>query len=189
MALGGGGVALVTNTLEGIDGSSNNLVGVLLLLSAVICCAFYSVFSRKLSQQADPIVAVALQQAAGLTWAIALLLAGTPYGSVSDIAAIPLHLIAASALAGLMYYELPTGFSSRRCDMFSRSCSSYFNLIPVFGIGLAYLLRGKSLRQFNGQARWLFLFGFWPDQLTTKVQTIPQAPPDHGSGNEAGRHT
>ena len=145
------GVVVVTDTLVGFGHSGNEAIGILLLLSAVVCCAFYSVFSRKLILSADAIVTVAIQQTAGLVWAVALLLASTRFGTALDLAVIPWHLIAASALAGLMYYALAYGlFIAALRHVPAGVAGGYFNLIPVFGIALAYAFLGERL----GALQW-----------------------------------
>ena len=152
LALGGVGVLLVTNAVSGFGTASNTPSGILLLLSSVVCCAFYSVISRKFSNAADPVFIVAIQQAAGLIWAVALLLCGTSYGSVHDIGSVPLHLILASALSGLMYYAAAYGlFLSALRHVPAGIAGSYFNLIPLFGVALAYFLLGERL----ATAQWL----------------------------------
>lgn len=49
------GVGLVANLREGFASTDNDLVGILLLLSAVLCCAFYTVVARKLANRVDPL--------------------------------------------------------------------------------------------------------------------------------------
>jgi hypothetical protein len=104
LAVGVVGVALVAGLAEGFHGSGSEPVGILLLLLAVLCCAFYTVACRSLSGSADPLVLVTIQQTAGLCWSVAFLSAGTPYGGWSEIANIALPQLAAAVLSGLMYY-------------------------------------------------------------------------------------
>ena len=98
MLVGVLGVALVADVGGSIEASRNDLLGILLLLSAVLCCAFYTVFSRKLSERVDPVFTVAVQQTAGFAWALALLSANTPFGSVADIRAISPDLLIESLI-------------------------------------------------------------------------------------------
>jgi len=91
-------------------------------------------------------VALAIQQFAGLVWALALLSSDTPLGTFADLTGMPLHLIAASALAGLMYYAIAYGlFLSALRFMTAGAAGSYFILIPVFGVGFATTLLGERL--------------------------------------------
>lgn len=146
IAIGLLGVMLVTNALAGFGGPGNNVAGVALLLGAVVCCAFYSVFSRKFISSADAIVTVAIQQMAGLTFAVLLLMASTRFGTPLDLVEIPLHLVAAAALAGLMYYAVAYGlFIAALKHVPAGVAGGYFNMIPVFGIGLAYVFLNETL--------------------------------------------
>lgn len=146
MAIGMVGVALVTNIISGMGNAGNDPIGIALLLSAVLCCAFYTVFSRQVSEQADPMYAVALQQTAGLVWALSLLLMNTSYGSLSDLPALPVGLIVASGLSGLMYYAFAYWLYITALRTVPASVAgSYFNVIPIFGVGLAFLFLGETL--------------------------------------------
>ncbi|RCU53401.1 DMT family transporter [Agrobacterium vitis] len=146
MLVGGLGVALVTDVAGGLTDSGNDPVGMLLLLSAVLCCAFYTVFSRKISEAADPLFVVAVQQTAGLSWALALLFAQTPFGSPGEISAIPIVVVAAAAVSGLLYYAAAYWlYITALRSVPAAVAGSYFNLIPVFGVGLAYAFLGERL--------------------------------------------
>ena len=138
------GVLLVADALGGFSG--NDPVGVLLLLSGVLCCAFYTVFSRKLSETVDSLYIVAVQQTAGLAWAVALLLAGTSYGSPGDVAQVPLKLAAVAALSGLLYYAAAYWlYIAALRSVPAAVAGSYFNVIPVFGVTFAFLFLGERL--------------------------------------------
>jgi drug/metabolite transporter (DMT)-like permease len=146
MLVGGLGVALVTDVGEGLSGSGNDPIGILLLLSAVLCCAFYTVFSRKISESADPLFVVAVQQTAGLSWALALLFAKTPYGSPEEVLTVPPGVLAAAALSGVLYYAAAYWlYITALRSVPAAVAGTYFNLIPVFGVGLAYVFLGERL--------------------------------------------
>ena len=146
MAIGAAGVALVADLPHGFQNVGNEPIRVLLLLSAVLCCAFYTIFSRGLSGSADPLSIVAIQQAAGLGWAAALLSAGTDYGGWTDVATIALPQLATAALSGLMYYAAAYWLylAALRCVP-AAVAGAYFNVIPVFGVGLAIVFLGETL--------------------------------------------
>ena len=144
MLLGGVGVVLVADVVSG--GFGGDPAGIALLLSAVLCCAFYTVFSRKLGEQVDPVYAVAVQQAAGLAWAAALLLAETPFGSPGDIPEIPMTLILAAMVSGLLYYAAAYWlYLTALRSVPAAVAGSYFNVIPIFGVGLAFIFLGERL--------------------------------------------
>jgi drug/metabolite transporter (DMT)-like permease len=146
MLLGAVGVALVADVGGSIGDSGNDPLGILLLLSAVLCCAFYTVFSRKLGESVDPLFTVAVQQTAGFAWALALLSANTPFGSVADIRIISPDLLAAAVISGLLYYATAYRlYITALRSVPAAVAGSYFNAIPVFGIGLAYMFLGETL--------------------------------------------
>lgn len=138
------GVLLVADALGGFSG--NDPAGVLLLLSGVLCCAIYTVFSRKLSETVDSLYIVAVQQTAGLAWASALLFAGTSYGSPADVADVPVELAAVAALSGFLYYAAAYWlYIAALRSVPAAVAGSYFNVIPVFGVTFAFLLLGERL--------------------------------------------
>lgn len=146
MVAGMFGVLLVADVLGGFAG--NDPVGVLLLLSGVLCCAVYTVFSRKLSETVDSLYIVAVQQTAGLAWAVALLFAGTSYGSPADVAQVPLELTAVAALSGLLYYAAAYWlYIAALRSVPAAVAGSYFNVIPVFGVTFAFLFLGERLTE------------------------------------------
>jgi drug/metabolite transporter (DMT)-like permease len=138
------GVSLVADALGGFQG--NHPTGILLLLSGVLCCAFYTVISRKLSESIDSLYIVAVQQTAGLAWAVALLLSGTSYGSPADVADVPLDLAAVAALSGLLYYAAAYWlYVAALRSVPAAVAGTYFNVIPVFGVTFAFLFLGERL--------------------------------------------
>jgi drug/metabolite transporter (DMT)-like permease len=138
------GVLLVADVLGGLQ--SNDPAGVLLLLSGVLCCAFYTVFSRKLSETVDSLYIVAVQQTAGLAWAVALLFAGTSYGSPGDVADVPLERALVAALSGLLYYGAAYWlYIAALRSVPAAVAGSFFNVIPVFGVTFAFLFLGERL--------------------------------------------
>jgi drug/metabolite transporter (DMT)-like permease len=146
LAVGVVGVALVAGLAEGFHRSGSEPVGILLLLLAVLCCAFYTVASRSLSGSADPLVLVTIQQTAGLCWSVAFLSAGTPYGGSSDIANIALPQLAAAVLSGLMYYAAAYWlYLAALRSVPAAVAGGYFNAIPIFGVGLAIAFLGETL--------------------------------------------
>lgn len=149
------GVSLVSDAWSGFRGNENDPAGILLLLGAVLCCAFYTVFSRRLSESLDPLFIVAVQQTAGLGWAVALLLWGTSHGSPSDLARLSPGLAAAAALSGLLYYAAAYWlYVAALRSVPAAVAGSYFNTIPVFGITFAFVFLGErlSLVQWSGAA-------------------------------------
>ena len=146
IVVGALGVGLVANLREGFASTDSDLIGILLLLSAVLCCALYTVFARKLANSVDPLSTVAIQQAAGAGWAVILLLADTRYGSMADLGATPTPLIGAAIFSGLLYYAVAYWlYITALRTVPAAVAASYFNVIPVFGVGLAFLFLGETL--------------------------------------------
>lgn len=140
------GVSLVANLRDGFASANNDLGGILLLLSAVLCCAFYTVFARKLAESADPLSTVAIQQTAGAGWAVFLLLGDTRYGSLADLRATPIQSFGTAILSGLLYYAAAYWlYITALRSVPAAVAASYFNIIPVFGVGLAFLFLGETL--------------------------------------------
>jgi drug/metabolite transporter (DMT)-like permease len=146
VAIGAVGVAFVADLPHGFQTAGNDPIGVLLLLSSVLCCAFYTVFSRGLSGSADPLSIVAIQQTVGLGWTVALLSAGTRFGAWTEITNIALTQLAPAALSGLMYYAAAYWLylAALRCVR-AAVAGAYFNVIPVFGVGFAFAFLGETL--------------------------------------------
>lgn len=114
------GVSLVSDAWSGFQGNENDPAGILLLLGAVLSCAFYTVFSRRLSESLDPLFIVAVQQTAGLGWAV--------------------------ALSGLLYYAAAYWlYVAALRSVPAAVAGSYFNAIPVFGVTFAFIFLGERL--------------------------------------------
>jgi drug/metabolite transporter (DMT)-like permease len=66
------GVFLVSGLLSPNDLGTTDAVGNALILAGVLCCGFYTVLSRKMTTELDPLLTVSLQQSAGLLWAVVI---------------------------------------------------------------------------------------------------------------------
>ncbi len=140
------GVLLVSGILgsgEAVEGSG---YGAALILGGVLCCALYTVLSRKIAINVDPLLAVALQQTAGLLWAVAL----WPFelqGVAADraLSLSPGELVGA-AVSGLMYYAAAFWLYLNGLRSVPASTAGMFiNLTPVFGVATAYVFLGERL--------------------------------------------
>ena len=177
MLIGAFGVALVANIGGALDGVGGDPIATLLLLGAVLCCAVYTVFSRKLSEMVDPITTVAIQQSAGLAWALALLTAGTRFGAPADFLVLSPGIFAAAALSGLLYYAAAYClYIAALRDVPAAVAGGYFNVIPIFGIGLAYLFLGERLTliQWLGAAA-ILISGYMLVRLTGRAEPAHSA--------------
>jgi drug/metabolite transporter (DMT)-like permease len=135
--------------------TGGQLVGIALTIAGVVCCAAYTVITRRFLPGATdgtaPVVFGQQAHALGfaLVVAVALAIAG---GQIVPSAITPLGL--ASALAsGILYYAAAYWFylSALRSVPASYAAVSFY-LIPIFGIAGAYLLLGDRLdiRQWIG---------------------------------------
>jgi drug/metabolite transporter (DMT)-like permease len=120
--------------------------GAMLILLGVLCCAFYTVVSRDIAASTEPLAVVAIQQTAGLVWALSiwpLELHGSAMEVLTNLT--PAELVGGIA-SGLMYYALAFWFYLNGLrSMAASRAGSFFNLIPVFGIALAWMFLGEQL--------------------------------------------
>ncbi len=131
--------------------ASGAALGVVLTVAGVGCCAAYTVATRRWLPEADSTLGVVVaQQAHALAFALGLLVAG----GLAGLPVLPSSLTAAGVLStiasGLVYYGLAywcylTGLRSVPASVAAVS----FYLIPVFGVGAAFLF-GERL----GPAQW-----------------------------------
>jgi probable blue pigment (indigoidine) exporter len=138
-----GGLLLVI----GQPGGTGSLLGVLLTIAGVGCCAAYTVVTRRwLATAYSTTQVIVVQQAYAIAFALVLvaavwLLGGAPW---------PDHVTAAgwtSAIAsGILYYGLAYWFylSGLRHVPASLAAVSFY-LIPIFGVAGASLLLGERL--------------------------------------------
>jgi len=142
------GVLLVS----GIVGSGNltdtSGYGVTLILGGVLCCALYTVLSRKIASKIDPLPAVAIQQTVGLVWVIAIWPLEPQGGAINNVFALSPKDLLGGAVSGLMYYAAAFWFYLNALRSVPATTASIFiNLTPVFGVGTAYIFLGERLTQ------------------------------------------
>jgi drug/metabolite transporter (DMT)-like permease len=132
---------LVTDDLRAVDAFGNGLI-----LAGVLCCGVYTVLSRKMATEVDPLLMVSLQQSAGLLWALAIWpLELRKYPPEFVLGFSPGEIAGATA-SGIMYYAAAfwlylKGLSCVRASV----AGGFLNLIPVFGVATAYLFLGERL--------------------------------------------
>ena len=140
------GVVLVAGiSANSVD--ANALFGNLLVLGGVLCCALYTVLTRRAGAPFDPLVSVALQQTFALVWALLIWPLELRNGGMASLAAIRPNDWAWAAASGIVYYALAFWFYLTGLKRTSASLAGLFlNLIPIFGVGGAYLFLGERLR-------------------------------------------
>ena len=152
-------VALSTCALGGVllviyqPGSEGSLIGVLLTIAGVACCATYTVVTRRWLASADstPQVVVA-QQLHALAFAFVLvaavwLLGGAVRPERVSAAGWPARSDPASSATAS-----PTGSACRRCAPSQHLWAAVsFYLIPLFGVAGAFVFLGERLEP----SQWL----------------------------------
>ena len=134
--------------------SSGQLIGVALTLAGIVCCAVYSVVTRRWIPDAKETSQVVLsQQAHALVLAIGLVLVvGVAGGQVVPTALTPLGLASAIG-SGVLYYAGAYWFYLGALRHVPASFAAVsFYLIPIVGVAAGALLLGERLdpRQWIG---------------------------------------
>lgn len=138
------GVLLVSRILDLESSTATDDYGAILILGGVLCCALYTVLSRRIVTTADPLFIVALQQTVGLIWAVGI----WPFegSSPNEVLTLSIRELLAGAVSGLMYYVMAFWFYLRALRSVPASTAGMFlNLIPVFGVATAYAFLGERL--------------------------------------------
>jgi drug/metabolite transporter (DMT)-like permease len=122
------------------------LLGNGLILLGVACCALYTVLTRRQATDLDPLLIVALQQSVALVWALAIWPIEWVRGSGVELTSISLATWGWAALSGVLYYALAFWCYIIGLRQLPASLAGLFlNLIPIFGVGGAYLFLGERL--------------------------------------------
>ena len=143
------GMLLVIGEPDG----SGSLLGVLLTIAGVACCAIYTVGTRRWLGSADSTSQVLVAQQAHAL-ALACLLVGTAWlagGAAPPAAVSPAGWVSAVA-SGVLYYGVAYWLylSGLRHVPASVAAVSFY-LIPVFGVAAGFILLGERL----GPTQWL----------------------------------
>lgn len=143
-----GGVLLVSGIFDGgLAGGTGQ--GAALILAGVLCCALYTVLSRKIISAIDPLPAVALQQTVGLGLALAV---WPLVGGGGEALELTGRQLAAAALTGLMYYAAAFWlYLNALRSVTATTAGIFLNLTPVFGVATAFIFLGERL----SASQWL----------------------------------
>jgi drug/metabolite transporter (DMT)-like permease len=139
------GVLLVSGVVGGgrVIASS---YGAALILGGVLCCALYTVLSRRIASTIDPLPAVAVQQTAGLAWVVAIWPLASQGEAIGSLTALSSKELLGAALSGLMYYAAAFWFYLHALRSVPATTASIFlNLTPVCGVAAAYVFLGERL--------------------------------------------
>lgn len=143
-SLGLGLVVLPDIRNGGGEGSS---LGDALVVLGTLFAALYVIATRKLVMTLDPLPLSALQQSVGLLWTLGVLALALALGAVNlGLRDIPLEVLLFAAFSGIVQYALAFWFYLFALRRLPASVAAfYLTLIPVFGVGAAYLFLGETL--------------------------------------------
>ena len=142
------GVVLVSGLLGKADLAADSELGVALILGGVACCALYTVLSRKIAIDIDPLLTVTVQQTAGLLWALSIWRIELKGSALEAVLAMTTSVLAGAMLTGLMYYALAFWLYLSGLRRVPASTAGLFlNLTPAFGVAVAYVWLGERLTQ------------------------------------------
>jgi drug/metabolite transporter (DMT)-like permease len=143
------GVLLVTAP-TGVEGLATENWGAALILAGVLCCAIYTVLSRRIAGQVDALFIVAVQQTVGLAWAVAI----WPLELRQErlLPELSGELLLGAAVSGLLYYGAAFWcYLSALRSVPASTAGMFLNLTPVFGVTIAYVTLSERLTA----AQWL----------------------------------
>lgn len=145
------GVMLVSGLNPG-PGQASSLAGNALTLAGVFFCAGHSVLTRRFIHRLHSILFVALQQTVALIFVLSLWPIELGRVGLNPLASVRPTVWAWAALSGIVYYALAYWFylTGLKTMPVSRA-SFFFNLVPIFGVGAAYLFLGERL----GAIQWV----------------------------------
>lgn len=136
-------------------GATGDAIGILLTLVSVGFCALYTVLTRRLLLDDSSLTVALLQQAAALTFAIALATVVDAVGGTGwDLSGLDAATLLGAGISGVLYYGLGFWFYVTGLRRVPASyAGAFLPLIPVFGMAAGYLV-GERLepRQWLGAA-------------------------------------
>lgn len=128
---------------------SQILLGNLWILLGTFCAALYVILSRRAVNDHNPLILSALQQTIGL---VCIVLFSWKLGAGLQFAlAVPMQIWLLAALSGVVQYALAFWLYLSAIRLMPVSIAAQFlSLIPVFGVGGAYLFLGERLTLVQG---------------------------------------
>ncbi|BAZ11619.1 hypothetical protein NIES4071_34450 [Calothrix sp. NIES-4071] len=144
MGLATTGVVLVLGTRAITDYSS--LAGDLLIFLGSFCAALYVVLTRRFVANLSPLVLIALQHSLGLLWALGLWFVELLINGRTTLPSVSLLTWGLAIASGIVQYALSFWlYLIALRGMQANLASLFLTLIPVFGVGGAYLFLGERL--------------------------------------------
>ena len=143
------GIGLVVLPDIGDGAGEGSLLGDGLIAAGTLFAALYVIATRKLVMAFDPLPLSALQQSVGLIWTLGSLALALSLGLATvGLGGVGLDILCLAAVSGVVQYALAFWlylFALRRLP--ANIAAFYLALIPVFGIGTAYVFLGEGLTE------------------------------------------
>lgn len=142
------GVFLLSASSGSVAWSAANLYGVVMILVAVLCCAFYAVgcgeFRASGPQQA--IFIVSAQQTVGLATCVGLWLCHWSFWDSSGFPEFSWDTLLVCFFTGPLKFLFATGLFMAALHRLSAGyAGGFLVLTPVFGLAAAYMMLGETL--------------------------------------------
>lgn len=129
-----------------------------LVILGIFCCAFYTVLARRAVVQIDALLLIALQQTVALGWALAIWPVEWSGDLLASLAMVSSGRWGWAVASGVVYYALAFWFYITGLRQIPAGQAALFlNLIPIFGVGSAYLFLGERLALIQGLGAGLIL--------------------------------
>jgi len=143
--------------------ASNPLLGNALEFGAMVCAAGYTIAVRYLSQKFSVIFLLALQSFAGMLFFLPFAwweYRTTPFAFSMEAALWVIYQGVIVTIGGYGMYNFALG------RMEASKAAIYINLIPIFAVVLAYLIRGEVLTLVGIIASMVILTGVFISQIS-----------------------
>lgn len=143
-----------------LNGQGNGiLIGNLLTLTGVFFCSIYFVLTRRIASSIDALSLVALQQTVSWVCVLAIWPTELLRIAVHNLLTINPTIWGLAILSGILYYALAFWFYITGLKNAPASLAGFFiNLLPVFGVGGAYVFLAERLSGIQWVGAILILF-------------------------------
>ncbi|TQV78064.1 DMT family transporter [Exilibacterium tricleocarpae] len=141
------GIGLVVIPDISNDTGEGSLLGDALITAGTLFAALYVIATRKLVMTFDPISLSAMQQSVGLIWTLGVLTLALSLGLTTvGLGGVGLDILILAAVSGVVQYALAFGLYLLALQRLPANIAAfYLALIPVFGVGTAYIFLDEVL--------------------------------------------
>lgn len=156
-ALGCVGMVLVAGS-HVLDNNQGPMVGDILIVFGTLMGSLYVVLTRRVILHADPLMLTAMQQTFGLIFVLVVWIVAVLSNERQYLAHVPLSSWLWAIGSGVVQYSLAFWFYwTGAKNMPAGIASVFLMLIPVFGVGGAYLFLGEQLTVYQWAGAGLIL--------------------------------